>query len=51
MTFNADIAGIKRGLWLIKLACWIAGATLRTWKARRKRSGEIEVHEGKVKTA
>jgi hypothetical protein len=41
MTYSANITGIRRFLWLIRFACWICGATLRTWKARNKREGKV----------
>lgn len=49
---NAEIAGLRPSmLWIIRLACRIAGCKVKVWKARRKRPGEIEVAEGKVKSA
>ena len=36
---NGEITGFHpRLLWLLKIVCRIAGATLRTWKARRRKN-------------
>ena len=38
MTFNAETSNIRpRFLWLLRIVCRIAGADLRTWKARRRK--------------
>jgi len=37
MVYNAELSGIRRFLWLLRLVCWLSGGTLRTWKARRRK--------------
>jgi hypothetical protein len=41
-TLNAEITGLPPGkLWIIRLACRMAGATLKVWKARKRLSGKL----------
>ena len=40
MTYNASITNIQRFLWLLRLASWLCGGTLRVWRARGRKKIE-----------
>ena len=46
MILNGKIAGMdSRRLWILRLACWLAGAQLRVWKARPRRVKDADAND------